>query len=133
GLVFDPGLRWLFRGGDRIAGAPTVFFLAGAETGEIAAAGGAAVRCGAASQHNHGPARRMVVLLAPGSQFLPVTARTPRKFPVPGGPHAGRPAVVTTAAAQRVDSENRAKAFRKILFLRDPDVACATLWTGKLH
>ena len=100
--------------------APAMLFLASAEAGEIAAAGGAAVRSRAAAQQDHGPARRMIVLLAPGAQILAIAAGTAGKPPGSVGPNAGSPACAAFAAAQRVDPEKRPNFLQDIWFCGRP-------------
>lgn len=116
-----------------ISGAPAHFLLAGTETSEIAAARGTAVRSRAAAKHDHGPARRVIVLLTPSGQILAVTSGTACEFPRSGGPDAGRPAASAAAATERVDSKKGPDFLGKVLFMRNPNVACSALWTSKLH
>ena len=126
-------LRGLFGHRRSSTVAPTQPFLARAKTGEIAPAGRAPIRSGAAAQHDHRPAWRMVILFAPGGQFLAVTTGTARVFPGSGRPDAGSPAASAAPAAQWVNPEERADFLAKILLVRYPDIACSTLRTRKLH
>ena len=96
-----------FLSGRRTIRSPGVLFLTRAETGEIAAAGGAPVGSGAAAQQDYGPAGRVIVLFAPGAQILAVAARAAGEFPGSVGPDAGPPARTAPAAAQRINSEER--------------------------
>jgi hypothetical protein len=129
----DPPLcsGWLFAAD--IPGAPGMFFLARAETGEIASAGRAAIRSGATTQQDHCPARGMIILFAPGAQILAITAGTPGKSPRSIGPNAGLPTGAAFAAAQRVDSEERPNFLPNTGLMGDSNVACSALGTCKLH
>jgi hypothetical protein len=123
-------LRRLFT--DR-TGPPAMLFFACSETGEIAAAGGAAIRGGTAAQQNHSPTRRVIVLLAPGAQILAIAAGTAGKSPGSISPYAGFPARAAFAATQRVDSEQSPNFLPQTCFMGDPYVPCSALWAGKLH
>ena len=112
---------------------PGVFFFAGPETGEITTTCGTAVRRSAATKHDQGPTRRVIILLAPGGQFLTVAARAAREFPSSSGPNASTPTTSASEAAERIDPEEGADLFRKILFMRNPHIASPALWTRKLH
>lgn len=121
------------RGRVSILGTPGMFFLAGPETGEVTAAGGAAIRRGAEPEHHERPARRVVILLAPGGQLLTVAARAAGVFPGSVGPDAGCPARAAAAATQRINTEEGTKLLGKTLFLRHADISRPAFWTGKLH
>ena len=112
---------------------PTEAFLAPFKAGEIAAAGGAAIRGGTAAQQNHSPTRRVIVLLAPGAQILAIAAGTAGKSPGSISPYAGFPARAAFAATQRVDSEQSPNFLPQTCFMGDPYVPCSALWAGKLH
>jgi hypothetical protein len=75
----------------------------------------------------------MIILFAPGGQFLAITTGTTGEFPGSGRPYAGSPAASAAPAAQRVNPEKRPDFLAKVLLVRDPNVACSTLWTRKLH
>ena len=102
-------------------------FPASPEAGEVTTAGGAAVRRGADSQQETRPARRVIILFAPGAQFLAVTAGAARILPSPVGPHAGFPTMMAAPAPQRIDPQPAAEELRKALALRNPHIARTTL------
>ena len=114
GLILSFGR--LFRHGHRVV-APAMLFLARAEAREIAAAGRAAIRSGAASQQDHGPARRVIILFAPGAQILAIAARAAGESPGAVGPDAGSPAgAALTAAQKRMNSRRRPESPPRYLF-----------------
>jgi len=125
--------RRLFGHRRRASVAPTQLLLARPKTGEITAASRAAVRSGAAAEHHHRPARRMIILFAPGSQFLTIATGTAGIFPGSRRPYAGPPAASAAPAAEGVNSEKRPDFFPKVLLVRDPNIACSTFRTTKLH
>src|SRR5215469_14013162 len=98
-------------GGLHLRFSPGHPFPAGAETGEITTAGSAAVRGGAEFQQQTRPERRMVVLLAPSGQILPITARASCESPSPGGPDACFPAPTAAPAPQGIDTGERLTIF----------------------
>jgi len=112
---------------------PRIAFLARAETGEIAAARRAAVGSRADTQHDARPGRRMVVMLAPGGQLLPVAARAARVFPGPRSPRAGFPTGLAAPAAQRINPHQPFDIFRKILPLRYTHIPGTAFRTRQLH
>jgi hypothetical protein len=65
---------------------------------EIAAASRAPIGRGAHPQEDKSPTRRVVILLAPGAEFLAVTARTAGVFPCAIRPNAGFPAIAAAPA-----------------------------------
>lgn len=112
---------------------PGKLFLALLETGKIAPARRAAVRCCAQPEPQGNPRRRAVVLLAPGSQFLTVTLGAAREFPGAVVPDTGFPARVATSAAEGCASYESPQPFRESLAMGNPGVPRATLRTRKLH
>ena len=90
---------------------PSEFFLTALETGEVTAAGDATVRSGAEAQLQCGPARRAVVLLAPGGKLLAIALRAARVFPGGGFPGAGGPAGIAAAAAQGANPDQALEPF----------------------
>ena len=125
--------RRFFGAGRGISRAPAMFFAAWTVTGEIAPARRTTVGSGAATEHNDGPARRVIVLFAPGRQILAITSGTTGELPCSRSPHAGAPSCAATTATKRVNSKKRANFLGEILLLRNPDVARSAFWTGKLH
>jgi len=112
---------------------PREFLLARPETGEIAAAGSAAIRRRSHAQQDRGPSRRTIILLAPGGQFLAVATRAARVSPCVTGPHAGLPARPAAAATQLVNPQAGLTILSQSAALRNTDLAFAALWTGQLH
>ena len=110
-----------------------MLFLARAEACEITTAGWASIRRGATSKQDHGPARRMVVLLAPGAQILAIASGTAGKSPGSVGPYAGSPASAAFAAAQWIDPEECTDFLQNTRFMGNSNVARSAIWTGKLH
>ena len=107
--------------------------LAFAEAGEIAAAGRATVRRSAQAQQNARPAGRIIVLLAPGGEFLPIAAWTARISPRSVLPHTGFPARVATPASQRILADQAAQRLRDPVSVRNAYVASTALRASKLH
>ena len=91
---------------------PSEAFLARAIAGEITAAGGASVGRGAQPQKDHGPAWRMIVLLAPRGEFLAIAARAVCVLPRALRPSTGLPTMTATAAAERINSNQAAEHLR---------------------
>jgi uncharacterized protein DUF5612 len=115
------------RGGLRLA--PGVSLPTFLKAREVAAAGGAAVRRRSDSKEKANPGRWMVVLLAPGSQILAVTARAASIFPGSIGPCAGFPTRSATAAAQGIDPYQRPHYLAKGPPMRHAHIACSALGT----
>src|ERR1051326_5377302 len=113
--------------------APGETLAAGLEAGEIAAAGGATVGRRADAEKKDGPGLGAIILLAPGGQFLAVTARAARELPCAIGPNTGFPTIPAPAAAQRINPHQPLHQFREGLPVREPDFPGAALWTVKLH
>lgn len=107
--------------------------LAFAEAGEIAAAGRATVRRGAHSQQNARPEGRVIVLLAPGGEFLAIATRTARIFPGSFLPHTGFPARVATPASQGILADQAAQRLREPIAVRNACIAGTALRANKLH
>src|SRR5579863_1831214 len=107
--------------------------LAFAETGEIAAAGRATIRRGAQAQQNARPAGRVIVLLAPGGEFLAIAPRAARIFPVAVFPDAGFPARVATPAPQGILACQPAQLLRDPVAVGYAYIAGTAFRAGKLH
>ena len=107
--------------------------LAFTETGEVAAAGRAPVRRGAQAQQNARPAGRVIVLLAPGGEFLAIAARTARIFPCAVLPNTGLPARAATPAPQWILADQSAQLLSKPVTVRHAYIAGAALRASKLH
>lgn len=112
---------------------PGVTLLAWPVTREITPAGSASIRSRAATQQNSSPERRMIILLAPGSKFLAVAARTTGVLPRPRVPHARTPTGLAAPATQRIRSEQCLDMLGKALPVRHAYISRATFGTGKLH
>src|SRR5579884_2174972 len=108
-------------------------FLAAAKTCEITPASRTAIRGRPKTQQDLGPVRRVIILLAPGSQLLAIATGTARVSPGATEPNAGIPAVPATAAAKRIDADHAAKDLRHGLPVRHPDITGATFRARKLH
>src|SRR5579883_808583 len=104
-----------------------------AKAREVAAARRAAVRGRAEPENQPRPERRMVILLAPRSQVLPIAARAAREFPRAIKPDAGFPARAAAAAAQRIYSKNCPAIFAEASLVRHTYISCSALWAGELH
>ena len=103
------------------------------ETGKVAAAGRAPVRSGTQAQQNARPAGRVIVLLAPGGEFLAIAARTARIFPCAVLPNTGLPARAATPAPQWILADQSAKLLSKPVAVRHSYIAGAALRASKLH
>lgn len=112
---------------------PTEAFLAPPEAGEIAAAGGAAVGGGANAQKKPGPARRMVILLAPGGELLAIAAGAVCVLPRALRPRAGLPAMAATAATERINTGDAAEHLRSGSPMRHPRFTAPAFRARKLH
>ncbi len=125
----------LFRGCPlfRLLFSPGVSFLAGAKAGKIAPAGRAAIRRSAQAQQHRDPLLGTVVLLAPGGQFLTITARATRVFPGSAGPDAGKPTRAASPASQGIDTHQTFEIFYEILPLGNAYIARSTVGTSQLH
>src|SRR5579859_6412944 len=113
--------------------APEKFCLARSEAGEITAAGRAAVGPGAEAQQKPRPPWRIIEVLIPFGQFLPVAAGTTCVPPGPVGPDTGFPAVVAAAAAQARNSHHVLQELGQSQRTGDAHVPCPAVWTGELH
>jgi len=100
---------------------------------EIAAAGRASVGSGAHTQHHHCQARGVIILFAPGSEFLPVTSGTSRVLPGPFGPCAGQPTVAAAAAAQRIDADQPLDGLKESSTVGYSYFPRSATWTSQLH
>jgi hypothetical protein len=112
-------LRWSRSAAFRLRGhlraslvPPTEALLAPPEAGEIAAACRAAVGSRADAQEERGPARRMIILLAPRRQLLAVAAGATCVSPRALCPHARLPASVATTATQGINAQDAPEHFR---------------------
>jgi hypothetical protein len=107
--------------------------LASAKAGEVAAAGRATVRRSAQAQQNARPAGRVIVLLAPGGEFLAIAPRAARIFPCAVLPNTGFPARVATPAPQRILADQSAKLLSNPVAVRNAYIAGTALRASKLH
>lgn len=131
-LVFGSG-RLFTRNLYLVAPPPGEPFFARPEACKVASARPASIRRRAQTQHEYGPLGWMIILLAPGCQFLPIAARAAGEFPGAGGPHTGSPASFATPATQRVNPEEGEDPFAKMFRTGNARIPSAALWTGKLH
>jgi hypothetical protein len=107
--------------------------LAFTEAGEVAAAGCAPVRRGAQAQQNPRPAGRVIVLLAPGSEFLAIAAPAARIFPCAVLPNAGFPACVATTAPQWILADQSKKLLLNPVAVRNAYIASVAPRASKPH
>lgn len=112
---------------------PGETFLQGFEAGEIAATCRAAVSSGAEPQQEPGPSRRIIVVLLPFAQFLPVAAGTPRVPPGTVGPHAGFPSVVAAAAAELRNAHETLQVIAQAVRAGDAHIPSPAARTFQLH
>jgi|ERR1700722_13388958 hypothetical protein len=112
---------------------PGEALFAGAVAREIATARSTAVRGRAPAQQDSGPQRRMVILLAPGGQFLAIAARATGIFPRSRMPDTGAPTGFAAPATQGIRSEKRLDMLSQTPPMRHAYISCATFRTGKLH
>ena len=112
---------------------PTEAFLAPPEAGEIAAARRTAVGCGPQPQKQRYPAPRIIVLFAPGGEFLAVAARAARVSPCALRPNTGLPAIAATAATQGINADDAAQHLRYVSPMRYTRFAATAFRAGKLH
>jgi len=99
------GTQWRFGFRSIRAGSPGEPLFAGTKAREVAAANRAAVGSGAQPQHPDGPDWGAIILLAPGGQFLAITARATRVPPPAVFPHAGKPTRAATGTAKWINPE----------------------------
>jgi hypothetical protein len=112
---------------------PRESLLASAEAGEIAAAGRATVRRSAQTQQHTRPAGGVIILLAPGGEFLAIAPRAARIFPCAVLPHTGFPARVAAPAPQRILADQSAKLLPNPVAVRNAYIAGTALRASKLH
>jgi hypothetical protein len=112
---------------------PGEFFLALLEAGEVAAAGDAAVRSGSEAQLQGGPARRAVMLFAPGGKLLAIAFRAARVFPRGGFPGASGPTVIAAAAAQRANTDQALEPLGHTRAMGHTGIAGAALRARQFH
>ena len=103
------------------------------EAGEITAAGRAAVRSRAEAQQKSRPARRIVEVLHPTGQFLPVAAGTTRVSPGSIRPDAGLPAMAAAAAAKLRNTHPALQVLAQSVRVGDAYVPCSAAWTVQFH
>jgi hypothetical protein len=103
------------------------------EAHEIAPAGLASETLRSAPEQYPNPTLGPIVWLAPGGEFLAVTAGTAGKLPGAGRPHAGLPSRVAAAATQRVNSANGPQESGQVPGFGNLRRARATVRTGELH
>ena len=112
---------------------PGKLFLALFEAREIAAARRATVGRRAQAQLDYCPTRRVVVVFAPGGEFLAIAFGAARVSPGGRMPDAGYPASLAAPAAERAGAVNSAKPLAEPSAMRYPGVARAAMGAGKLH
>ena len=132
-LVRDPLIRRSGSCFDTHLVTPGEIFLPGFEAGEITAARRAAVWSRPETQQNLRPAWRIVEVLHPASQFLPVTARATRVSPGPARPDAGLPALVAAAAAKLRNAYPALQVLAQSVWTGDAHVPCPAARTVQFH
>ena len=132
-IGFDFGRRWVPIRWVPILVPPGEFFLTSFEAGEVAAAGNTTVRSGAEAQLQSDPARRAVVLFAPGGKLLAIALRAAGVFPGGGFPGASGPAGIATAATQRANPDQTFEPLGHASAVGHTGITRAALRTRQFH